>query len=77
MSDSISIEMKNHLGVLSENPKSHWTKEANVISWNHGPDKLDIREWSPDHEKMSKGVTLTADEARALRDMIDKALGGE
>ena len=35
-----------------------WAKEMNVISWNGGSPKLDIRRWSEDHEKMMKGVVL-------------------
>lgn len=38
----IRFEIKKHLGVLSTR-ESGWTKEANIISWNDGPAKLDIR----------------------------------
>lgn len=62
----ITCEVKRHVGTLSENPNSGWKTEANIISWNGGADKLDIRSWSPDHSKRSKGITLTSDEARAL-----------
>jgi hypothetical protein len=62
----IRYEIRRRLAVLSTNEKSGWTKEANVVSWNGGAEKLDIREWKPDHSKMSKGITLTEDEARTL-----------
>ena len=62
----IKYEIRRRLGVLSTNERSGWTKEANLISWNGGPEKLDIRDWSPDHSKMAKGITLTEDEARKL-----------
>lgn len=39
------------------------TKEVNVISWNGGTPKYDIRDWTPDHSKMGKGVTLSVEEA--------------
>jgi hypothetical protein len=58
-------EIVEELGVLSESAKG-WRKELNRISWNGGEPKLDIRDWSPEHEKMGKGVTLTNDEAKAL-----------
>ena len=32
-----------------------------LISWNEKDPKYDIREWSPDHAKMGKGVTLTVE----------------
>ena len=63
---SISCDIRQHVAVLSTNNRNGWTTEANIISWNNGPEKLDIRSWSPDHEKRSKGITLRADEARVL-----------
>ena len=51
----IKYEITKKIGVLSENAKG-WTKELNLVSWNDRPAKLDIREWSPDHEKMGKGL---------------------
>ena len=63
---AIKHEVKRHLAVLSTNDNTGWTKEANIVSWNGSREKLDIRDWSPDHSKMSKGITLTEDEARVL-----------
>ncbi len=65
----LKYEIKEHIGVLSENVKG-WTKELNKVSWNDYPAKYDIREWSPDHARMGKGVTLTDDEFEALRRII-------
>ena len=55
-------------GVISRS-KNGWTKEVNVISWNDRPSKIDIREWSPEHDKMSKGLSLTEDEMDTLVDI--------
>lgn len=70
----IKYEVRRSLGVLSTNERTGWTTEANIISWNGGPEKLDIRDWNPEHTKMAKGVTLTEHEARELsmilRDMF-------
>ena len=41
------------------------------ISWNDKDPKYDIREWSPDHAKMGKGVTLTAEELKKLKDLLN------
>ncbi|MDR3585277.1 MAG: YdbC family protein [Desulfosporosinus sp.] len=65
----IKFEIKETIGVLSESAKG-WTKELNLISWNDKDPKYDIREWSPDHAKMGKGITLTAEELKKLRDML-------
>ena len=65
----LKYEIVRNIGVLSENAKG-WTKELNKVSWNDYPAKYDIREWSPDHARMGKGVTLTDDEFEALRRII-------
>lgn len=65
----IQYEIRRHIGVLSESPKG-WKKELNVVSWNGGKPKYDIREWAPDHEKMGKGVTLNEEEAGLLCDLL-------
>ena len=57
----IKFELKEEIGVISENAKG-WTKELNIISWNDNAPKYDIREWNPDHDRMTKGLTFTKDE---------------
>ena len=42
------------------------TKEINRVSYNGTKPKFDLREWAPEHEKMSKGITLSEEEARDL-----------
>lgn len=69
MSD-IKFEITKSLGVLSENAKG-WKKELNFISWNEREPKYDIRDWSDDHEKLGKGVTLTGEEVKKLRDILN------
>lgn len=58
-----------HIGVLSESSKG-WKKEINLISWNDREPKYDIREWSPDHDKMGKGITLSEEEVVVLKDLL-------
>ena len=58
----IKYEIIKHIGNLSESSRG-WTKELNIISWNGGVPKLDIRDWAPEHEKMGKGITLSEEEA--------------
>jgi len=53
----ITYEITEELGVLSENARG-WKKELNLVSWNNGEPKFDIREWAPDKSRMGKGVTL-------------------
>ena len=66
----LKFEITKSLGVLSENAKG-WTKELNMVSWNEHEPKYDIREWSPDHTRMGKGVTLTEEEVNNLRALLN------
>ena len=65
----IKFEIKESVGVLSESSKG-WKKELNLISWNDKEPKFDIREWSPDHQKMGKGVTLSREELLRLKEIV-------
>jgi hypothetical protein len=67
----IKFEIKETVGEISESPKG-WKKELNIISWNDKEAKYDIREWSPEHDKMGKGVTLSVEELKNLRDILNK-----
>ncbi|MBP2032731.1 hypothetical protein J2Z42_001405 [Clostridium algifaecis] len=66
----IKFEIKETTGTLSESPKG-WKKELNLISWNDKEPKYDIRDWDSEHKKMGKGVTLTAEELKKLRDVLN------
>lgn len=67
----IKFEIEKELGSISESPKG-WTKELNLISWNGKEAKYDLRDWSPEHEKMGKGITLSIDELKKLRDLLNE-----
>ena len=60
-----SYEITKELGVLSENAKG-WKMQLNMVSWNGKEPKYDIRTWSPDGERMGKGISLTAEEIEQL-----------
>jgi hypothetical protein len=66
----IPYELIKSIGVLSKSA-SGWAKELNLISWNDREPKYDLRDWSPDHEKMGKGVTLTQEELLALKELLN------
>ena len=67
--NEIRYTILEHIAVLSTSQRG-WTKEINLVSWNDNAPKFDIRDWSPDHEKMSRGITLTTEEMKALSDAI-------
>ena len=67
----IKYEIKEELGSISESSKG-WKKELNLISWNGKEAKYDLREWAPEHEKMGKGVTLSLEEIKELKNLLNK-----
>ena len=66
----IKYEIKENVGALSESAKG-WKKELNLISWNDKEAKYDIREWDAEHKKMGKGVTLSVEEIKKLKDILN------
>lgn len=66
----IKFEIKENIGILSESSKG-WSKELNLVSWNDKEPKYDLREWDTAHEKMGKGITLTAEEIKKLRHLLN------
>ena len=76
--DEVSFELMEHIGVIG-NKDNGWTKEVNIVAWNGGSSKVDVRDWDPKHERMSRGITLFEDEAeklaRALADRYNIGAG--
>lgn len=66
----IKYEIEKKIGVISESAKG-WTKELNLISWDGKVAKYDLRDWAPEHEKMGKGITLSGNELKVLRDILN------
>ena len=67
---NVTYEIINEIGVVSDDGK--WRLELNRISWNGLEPKYDLRKWSPNHEKMGKGVTLTEEELIALSEILSE-----
>lgn len=63
-------EITERIAVLSENGKG-WTKELNKVSWNDRAPKFDLRDWHHEDGKMGKGATLSDDEVRNLREVLN------
>lgn len=64
-------EILDNVGVFF-NSKNGWTKEINIISWNGADGKVDIRSWSPDYSRMGKGISLTVEEFKALKELMNE-----
>ncbi len=71
MENEFTYKIVREVAVLSERTNG-WSKQLNLISWNGGEPKYDIRDWSPNREKMGKGVTLTPAELQSLSDVLEE-----
>lgn len=71
MAAEIKFQIKETIGFISESAKG-WNKELNLISWNEKEAKYDLRDWDAEHKKMGKGITLTVEELKKLRDMLNE-----
>ena len=80
MAKSITFDIKEHLGVIYSTIRGRksgdaWTKEVNIVAWNGGLPKIDIRDWDESHERMGKGITLTREEAREVMQILQEYFG--
>ena len=62
-----NYEITERIAVLSQSGDT--TKELNRVSYNGQPAKYDLRSWkrTDGEEKLLKGLTLTGEEATALK----------
>lgn len=67
--DVIEFKIERHIGTLATY-QTGWNKELNVVSWNGGVPKYDIRDWSEDHERMTRGITLHPQEMQKMVDLM-------
>ena len=65
----VTFEIIEEIGIISTQDTG-WTKEINLVRWNGGMAKYDIRDWDPYHQKMSRGITLKEDEMRRILDLM-------
>lgn len=69
--DEFKYDIIKTFGEIPGNRK--WKVRLNLISWNGGEPKYDIRTWSEDGSSMGKGISLSREELLSLRKIIDDA----
>ena len=67
----VTFEIVEEIGVIATH-STGWKKELNLVSWNGGQAKYDIRDWDPGHSRMSRGVTLKEQEMRQIVELLRK-----
>ena len=65
-----TYEVTERIAVLSTNARG-WERQLNMVSWNGNPPKYDIRDWSLDGSRMAKGISLTEEELKTLKGILD------
>ena len=68
---AFNYEIVEPIAVLSQSGDT--TKELNRVSYNGQPAKYDLRSWkrTDGEEKLLKGLTLTDEEATALKEALN------
>lgn len=71
MKKLFEYEIVEKIGTVSEN--GTMSLELNLISYSGAEPKFDLRKWRTiaDERTMQKGITMTADELRSLRDLLN------
>ena len=62
--NDFSYKIIRNITTISQ--RGNWALELNLVSWDGRPATFDLRKWNDDHTKMSKGISLTRDEVKAL-----------
>ncbi|MEA4986684.1 YdbC family protein [Anaerovorax sp. IOR16] len=65
----VTFKIGEHFGVISTSANG-WQRELNMVSWNGGAEKYDLRDWDKDHKSMSRGITMTQEEVKELGNLI-------
>lgn len=75
MSKEFSYEIIEEIGQVGSPTASGWSTRLNLISWNGGNPKLDIRSWNEDMSRMGKGVSFSKEDAKDLAILLNSYLG--
>ena len=74
MSKEFSYEIIEEIGQVGKPTASGWSTRLNLISWNGGTPKLDIRSWNEDMSRMGKGVSFSKEDAKDLAVLLNSYL---
>lgn len=67
--NNFNYEVVKNIGVLKTT--ENVTTEINLISFNGGEPKYDIRKWDKVNNKMYKGITLSKEEMKILKLLLN------
>lgn len=67
--NNFKYEVVKNIGVLKTSGNT--TTEINLISYNGAEPKYDIRKWDRVNDKMYKGITLSKEEVKILKLLLN------
>lgn len=67
MSEEKNYEVVENIADITTK-EGKWNLKLKKISWHGRDPKYDLRPWSPDEDKMGKGLTLTQEEFECLKE---------
>lgn len=75
MATDISFEIIRHIGVISTESNG-FRRELNLVHWNNSPKGpvYDCRAWNEEHSRMTRGITLSREEATKLGELLRDAI---
>ena len=65
------FDIVKNFGTVSDS-NNGWVKEVNLVSWNEREPVYDIRVWQEGHENLGKGITLTEEEIKNLKALLNE-----
>ena len=65
------FDIVKSFGAVSDS-NNGWIKEVNLVSWNEREPVYDIRVWQEGHEKLGIGITLTEDDIKNLKALLNE-----
>ena len=69
--DEFKYQVLKSYGTLSE-ADNGWKKELTFVSWNDRDPKYDIRSWSPQKDRMGRGITFSKEELISLKELLSQ-----
>ena len=71
MKTEFTFKIKQHIGTVSN--AGTMAIELNLVSYGGAAPKYDLRRWRTvdGEKKMQKGITMSTDELRSLRDLLN------
>lgn len=69
MSD-FKYQITKHIGEISRSDDGRYTKEVNLIRFSGGAEKIDIRKWDKERDRMGKGIAVDFSELETLKQLL-------